>query len=251
MILQNLTLNTWISYTEFIKPYEQAITDVYKLPICKRREVLINRAIVERAYQTYMFFEGTTTTVNDMLAYYATIEQQFKDMTKVVLKVDYELTPISTITFGQFIDAKQIVGSCQNRWMVIQYLISIFFSGEYQDMFCNEKSEQFQSAGQTLLGYGIAVGEWWEKFNDYINTNFTLFQQGATKGNNPNMQEHMKRWGWVNFLSSVAKAKVWDIAGIGKNSIDCARSASLFDVLTIASEEKDYNIAMSLDMEVT
>ena len=251
MILQNLTLSTWIAYTEFIKPYEERIKEVYNLPQCKRREVLINRAIVERAAQTYQFFEGGIVTVNDMLVYYNSISEQFKTMPKVVLNVSHELTPISGFMFGQFIDAKQIVGSCENKWLAIQYLISIFFSGDYQDMFCNEQSPQFETAGNVLMPYALAVSDWWDKFNDYINGNFTLFQEGATKGNNPNMREHMKRWGWVNFLSSVAKTKVWDIAGSGKNSVDCARAASLFDVLTIASEEKDYNIAVSLDMETT
>jgi hypothetical protein len=53
----------------------------------------------------------------------------------------------------------------------------------------------------------------------------------------------------VNFLKSISKTKVFDIANSGLNSIDCARRASAFDVLVYASEEKDYNDAQAMDYE--
>lgn len=94
----------------------------------------------------------------------------------------------------------------------------------------------------------MAISQFWEALNEYANANFTLFQDsGEQEG--ANMKEHMQRWGWVNFLKSIAKTKVFDIAGSGLNSIDCARQAKCATVLTWASEEKDYNIALSRDME--
>jgi hypothetical protein len=48
---------------------------------------------------------------------------------------------------------------------------------------------------------------------------------------------------------SIAATKVFDIAGSGKNSIQCAREAPLFDVLIYASEDKSYNEAQALDHE--
>jgi len=54
----------------------------------------------------------------------------------------------------------------------------------------------------------------------------------------------------VNFLKSIAATKVFDIAGSGKNSIQCAREARLFDVLVYASEEKELNESQALDHEI-
>lgn len=50
-------------------------------------------------------------------------------------------------------------------------------------------------------------------------------------------------------MKSIAATKVFDIAGSGMNSIDCARQASLFDVLLFASEEKAYSESQALDYE--
>lgn len=63
------------------------------------------------------------------------------------------------------------------------------------------------------------------------------------------MKRHFDQWGWINFLKTIAETKVFDIAGSGKNSIDCAREANLFDVLLFASEEKSYSESQALDWE--
>jgi hypothetical protein len=47
----------------------------------------------------------------------------------------------------------------------------------------------------------------------------------------------------------VASTKVFDIPGSGKNSIDCARETSLFDVLVYTSEDKSFNESQWLDHE--
>lgn len=54
---------------------------------------------------------------------------------------------------------------------------------------------------------------------------------------------HFKQWGWVNFLSSVAETKVFDIPNSRLNSIQCAKLAKAYDVLVFSSEKKDYSIA--------
>lgn len=63
------------------------------------------------------------------------------------------------------------------------------------------------------------------------------------------MKAHFDRYGWINFLKTIAATKVFDIPGAGKNSIDCARESPLFDVLIYASEDKNYNEAQALDYE--
>ena len=52
------------------------------------------------------------------------------------------------------------------------------------------------------------------------------------------------------FLKNIAKTKTFDISGSGKNSIECLRESKAYDVLIWASEEKDYNIAVSRDMKL-
>jgi hypothetical protein len=60
----------------------------------------------------------------------------------------------------------------------------------------------------------------------------------------------MEQWGWVNFMKEIAKTKVFDLPGIGMNSIECAKSSKAYDVLIFASEEKAFNEAQNLDYEV-
>lgn len=50
-------------------------------------------------------------------------------------------------------------------------------------------------------------------------------------------------WGWINFLSSIAESKVFDIPGSGMDSIECAKIAKAFKVLVFASEKKDFAVA--------
>ncbi len=57
------------------------------------------------------------------------------------------------------------------------------------------------------------------------------------------MVKHFDRWGWVNFLRNIAETKIFDIAGAGMDSIECAKIANLYKVLMYASEKRDYNVA--------
>jgi len=46
-------------------------------------------------------------------------------------------------------------------------------------------------------------------------------------------------------LCEVAKTKIYDIAGSGLDSIDCAKIAKAYKVITEASKESDKNNAIS------
>lgn len=168
-----------------------------------------------------------------------------------------ELTHMVPITFGQFIDAKMMVDggakNGQDKWQVVQYLIAIFCIGvkkKYDYNYTNELNPQFIRSGKVSVRKAIIVSIWWDHLNRYINDNYTVFQDsGDVRENSGNMDEHMQRWGWVNFLKGIAKTKAFDINGSGWNSIDCVRETKASEILVWASEEKDQNIATNRDMK--
>jgi hypothetical protein len=261
--LNNITLSKWIDYTNSLRPLNDSLAIIQELPECTRKPILLTRNMVDRAYHTYEYFGGTDTPlVDDILKEYNDgFCMLFDNMELPALVLPSpELTETNPITFGQFIDAKMITSDAnRNRWELLQYVGAIFYlpkvisDGDittfpYREEYCDESSAQFQSIGNLTMPSIMAISQFWEQLNEYANANFTLFQDsGEQEG--ANMKEHMQRWGWVNFLKSIAKTKVFDIAGSGLNSIDCARQAKCATVLTWASEEKDYNIALSRDME--
>ena len=50
--------------------------------------------------------------------------------------------------------------------------------------------------------------------------------------------QYYREWGWIDFLSEIAKTKVFDIYGSGLDSIECAKNANAYKVLMYASNEK-------------
>lgn len=60
----------------------------------------------------------------------------------------------------------------------------------------------------------------------------------------------MKQWGWMSFVTDIAKTKQFDIDGSGMNSIDCVLEAPLYDILIYASAEKEKAEAEFLDFEL-
>lgn len=163
-----------------------------------------------------------------------------------------ELNNISKITFGEFIDSKILTQSVnqekQSKWHLIQYIAAIFL---------REKGQAYQEASidescQTMTSMPIStafiIGEWFEQFNIFIEQHFDVFSPSKNKSGR-NVKAHFKQWGWINFLMSIAKTKVFDIPNAGLNSIECARKASCYDVLVFASEEKSYNEALMADMD--
>lgn len=68
---------------------------------------------------------------------------------------------------------------------------------------------------------------------------------GGGDGESPfELVAYYEEWGWIDFLSEVARTKVYDIAGSGLDSIECAKNASAYKVLTEASKDNYKNKAM-------
>lgn len=55
---------------------------------------------------------------------------------------------------------------------------------------------------------------------------------------------YYEEWGWIDFLTEVAKTKMFDVAGSGVDSIECAKRAKAYKVLIYASSERDKGVAM-------
>lgn len=254
--LTAITLGKWIDYTNSLAGLEAKLSEVKDMPEGQRKQILLTRNLVDTAYHTYAFFGGKDSPpVEDVLKGYTegfcklfdNVEPSDTDLPS------HELAGNHPMTFGQLIDAKMIAQGAanenSNKWALLQYIAAIFMSdGDYKADYVSEDNEVYKSMAELPMNVVVALSQWWEKLNEYINSNYTLFQDSG-EPEKANVKEHMHRWGWVNFLKSIAKTKVFDIAGSGLNSIDSARQALATDVLTWASEEKDYNIAVGRDME--
>ena len=266
--LQAITLAEWIDYTNSLKPLDEWLKSLLELPDGQRKEILLTRNYVDRAYHTYEWFGGTEAPlVDDVLQEYTNSFCRILEQKDGMICGNFdlgghqwtipipELTETSDITFGQFIDAKMLTQGAtdadSNKWELLRYVCAIFIrrgNEAYDPMYVSEGNEKYQLCGSIPMPIVASMSDWFDAFNTYIHDNYTLFQDSG-EPEKANMKEHMRRWGWVNFLKSVAKTKVFDISGSGLNSIDCARLAKCADVLVWASEEKDYNIALQRDME--
>ena len=58
------------------------------------------------------------------------------------------------------------------------------------------------------------------------------------------MVAYYEEYGWVDFLSEVARTKVYDVPGSGMDSIECAERAKAYIVLSEASKDHEKNKAM-------
>lgn len=79
--------------------------------------------------------------------------------------------------------------------------------------------------------------------------NFSVFRKGSG-GTKAELTEYYAEWGWINFLASIAETKIFDIPGSGLDSIECAKIAKAYKVLTFASQKKDYDDAVRIAYEV-
>lgn len=244
MNLQDVTLSRWIEFTDSIKELTDNGVLLNEQPVSHRREVLLTQNHVEKAFAWATFFEIQVEYVNDAIERYNAFMALFDGETP-----DIKTPNIADITFGQFIDSKMMTANSEvSIWRQMQYVMVIYETIHYKPEYLDEESKEFKAFCTVLLDSVIAYMRWFESLNNTINTSYTVFQEsGIDEGDH--MKEHMRRWGWINFLKSIAKTKVYDIPGSGLNSIDCARAAKMEDVLVWASEEKEYNVAMSLDME--
>lgn len=232
-----------------------------------RKKILLTNIYADRAQITYKMLNRKSTevkkplTVDFLFSWYASFIAEFdiKPVGEWWLEAklpEPELTHMSPIVFGQFIDAKMIIdggiATGKDKWEMIQYIMAIFVIGKkrYHYDFTYEKHAQFINSGKLSAYKALLTSIWWDRLNIYINENYTVFQDsGDSRANSESMDEHMRRWGWVNFLKGVAKTKAFDISGSGMNSIDCVRATKASEILMWASEEKDANVAMNRDMK--
>lgn len=247
-LLSDITLKQWIEYNNSLQVLNEQLKAINDSPDSHRKNILLTKNLVDKAYHTYSFFGNTEALyIDDVLRGYADFIAASNDIVKAP-------DPIATedIEFGQFIDAKMLIAANEaankTRWDILPYILSIFCYSPFEDTHTNENSVMYKAALITPLDKAIGLMIWFDELNNYIQEAFTLFQDSGEE-EKAAMKEHMKRWGWVNFLKSIAKTKVFDISGSGMNSIDCARKAKMVEVLTWASEEKDYNLAMAEDMK--
>lgn len=165
---------------------------------------------------------------------------------------EVEIKSTSPVTFGEIIDSKVLAENKDlPRWQLIVLLACIYLhpDGEpYREEDAIAGSERYKLLLEMPAATMSVIAKWFEEFNEYLQKTFPVFHPSRIKGGKF-MKEHMQRWGWINFLKEIAKTKVFDIAGSGHNSIDCARRSNGFDVLMYASEDKDLQEALGLDQE--
>jgi hypothetical protein len=261
MLINQVTLFQLLEVNTLIKPVEDKATEISTSDKSdSKKSILLTDIYIEKATITASkLSDDTFPTVDALLNWYNSFLREFDiplygEWWKQYGLCDPILTHISPITFGQFIDAKMMVDagikSGSDKWRTVQYLMAIFLTDVYDDMHTYELSEQFINQGKKVLHTALIVSKWWDKLNEYINANYTVFQDsGDREENNENMSLHMERWGWVNFLKTIAKTKAFDISGSGMNSVDCVRKTKASEVLVWASEERDYGIAQSRDFK--
>jgi len=226
---------------------------------------------VERAYAVAAFFAGLDIGV-------AKAEMPLPEVTRIYREefakcfragdqlfithdgIDFtlpepHLSQSSTMTFGEVIDSKVMLYNAGvlewTRWELIRMLCAIFLRapGEpYREEYSYLDGNRADQMNDYPIRAALIVSGWYEQLNSFLEGSFAVFQDSSIKSGR-NMKAHFTSWGWVNFLKSIAKTKVFDIPGSGLNSIDCARISKAYDVLLYASEEKGYSEALSADLE--
>lgn len=267
--LSEITLGAWIDFTNTCKELDTELITLQKLPDNHRKRILLTSHMVERAYNALAFFTGKDIEEVKQIYFVDDVLQLYNDRLAKLFESGSckywpchgwtlpspELSPGSYMSFGEFIDSKVIAQAAdameQSKWELLQYICAIFLrhpDEPYNDAFVDDNNERFLSMRSITMDIAMAVMDFFEDLNKYIEENFTLFHESGEK-EGAAIREHFKQWGWVNFLKSIAKTKVFDIPNSGMNSIDCARKAKCYEVLIFASEEKDYNVAINRDME--
>lgn len=268
MLIDDLSLVSLIELNRKLKPLEDRHNNIIAGEDSdQRKQILLTRVFIAKAKIAYTYIlqqsasEVDSLDVDFLFSWYTSFLESFELTLQgrwwLEAKLpEPELTHMTPVTFGQFIDAKMIVDAGvkdgKDRWQAVQYLVAIFCIGKrkYDYNWTNELSPHFIRSGKVTGRAAILVSRWWDQLNKHINDNYTVFQDsGDIRENSENIDEHMKRWGWVNFLKGIAKTKAFDISGSGMNSIDCVRETKASEILVWASEEKDQNVATNRDMK--
>lgn len=274
--LDQLTLGAWSRfYVQYGKKLDEQQAALLEQKDDMFRSLDESSLQVERMYCFAAFFTNTTLKYAKRTfrlgevatAYNSCFAKMFNGADTVVVQREFtwneeqwvlpavELMPNSKMTFGEFIDSKVVVQDAhqqkQTRWELLHQVAAIFLRkpGEtYTDEFIMPDSERLELLNHLPMRIALAVGEWFDQFNTFLDKSFPVFHKSDIKGGR-NMKMHFAEWGWINFLKSIAQTKVFDVPAWGVDSIECARRAKCFDVLIYASEDKSYNEAQYYDME--
>lgn len=72
---------------------------------------------------------------------------------------------------------------------------------------------------------------------------FSVFSNRGAGDTKPQLREFYEQYGWENFLAAIAETKIFDLPGGGMDSVECAKIAKAYKVLSYASQKKEYSLA--------
>lgn len=274
---EDLTVGNWIAFLErydvSLRTMEAEI-EAYSEDQWIEKELGIETLIVSDAYALAAYsagieFEeaGEAFTVEEVMRwreehFRPAYDKSFSGEWEAIPMPEAIITPGTTINFGAFIDSKVLTeslamppaedlpaGLMLPYWQVGHQLACIFLrldgNEAYHDSDLKPGSDWYNRHMDTPLYKIVQVYEWYRQFIDHLQKSFAVFAKSRVPGAGKAMKEHMKQWGWINFLKELAKTKVFDVPGL--NSIDSVRAVSVFDVMVFASEDKEYGEAAALD----
>ncbi len=170
------------------------------------KEIELTQFQIERMVRTVAFFLNTTVEALksfqslDKIAnlYYPNLSVLLEEEENIVPKYEFEwkdtmwylhvpeLKNGSKMTFGEFIDSKQMIqdllGLSKNKWECLIPLCAIFLrkeGEEYQESFLYENSERLQLMETVPLDIAIQVGFFLSNsLNTYIRASLSFHPQG-------------------------------------------------------------------------
>ena len=272
---REVTLGQRIDYeNQYGKALREQLDAISKIEDEFEKEVELAGYHLQKMYSIFAFFAGTTVEAVKECTYVDQVFSIYNNLLKPLVEdpevdeqerlffwnneiwelPEAELKHGSPMTFGEFIDAKQLIKDHidmgGNKLEYLPKICAIFLRRQeeaYEESFLFEDSHRLQLMHSLPMDIAAAVSFFFDQINEFIALSFPVFAPSRVKSSGRNMKEHFNRWGWINFLKSISQTKVFDMPGI--NSIESARKSKLFDILVYASEEKEFGEAQALDME--
>jgi hypothetical protein len=184
--LTEITLGQRIDfYNQYGKELEEMATSIIAMPDDVDKELEIAEFQMEKMFRTFAFFAGSTPEalkesqfIDDIATiYYSSLAVLLDEEQKVELKSTYtwngeewhlhapELKNGSRMSFGEFIDAKQMIKDMSDmgngRWEAMLRLCAIYIrkKGEkYEESFLYEDSERLKLMRSLPMDIAMAVG---------------------------------------------------------------------------------------------
>lgn len=177
---------------------DEMLQSILAMPDGMDRDLELTEFQMEKMFRTFAFFTGTTPEalkesefIDDIARiYYASMVTMFEEEQAAELKTefvwkgeDWELHPPelkhgSKMTFGEFIDSKQLIKDMNDagkgKWEYMLPLSAIYFrkKGEaYQEEFLYEDSERLQLMNELPMDIVLQVGFFLtSSLNTYLST---------------------------------------------------------------------------------